>query len=358
MRGACRWPPALLGTLAATWLGAAEARAQPDEGSWPISQALVVGPSACLEAGALSQQIAIWLTRSEIDRRLTVEVTDAADGVHFVVRRDGQVVGRRRLDVERAACQQIHAAVALGVAIALDATVLDQLGVTPPLTAPPLTPAGIAPAVTPPPPASAPPPAPYPPMMPARARADADADAERQNAARRDALLTATVQGVVLVAVLPQVTLGVAPSAELTLLRGFDLRVSGLATATTAIPIGAGRADAGLFAGRLDACASRILLQDVARIRGCAGVIAGVVTARGEGLPDSRTTTAPWVAPAVRVDARWSLSSVFGLVVGVDGFVPGLKPEFQVVDGAGEVTDSETFPLAGLGVGVGPSLTF
>jgi hypothetical protein len=331
------------------------ARAQ-DEGTRPVLDALTVGPSACLQAPALAEQIVMWLRRPTLDRRLSVQVVDAPDGVHFVVERDGEVVGKRRLDVERAACQQIHAAVALGVAVALDATVLDDLGVrsggpagaalsaelSPDIMPPPL-PAAFAPAWPGSP--SGPPdrPAPPPSLAPSR---------------RKDPVLTAAVQGMVLVGVLPRATVGVAPSAEITIMRGFDLRVSGLATGTSDVEIGSGRAEAGLFAGRLDVCATRVLLEDVARIRGCAGLLVGAVLASGVDLPDSRTTASPWIAPAVRVDARWSFGPIFGLLLGVDGFVPGRKPEFQVVDAQGKVVDAEAFPLAGLGVSVGPSLTF
>lgn len=329
------------------------ARAQ-EEGTRPVVDALSVGPSACLQAPALAEQIVMWLRRPTLDRRLAVSVVDAPDGVSFVIERDGEVVGKRRLDVERAACQQIHAAVALGVAVALDATVLDDLGVRtggPPdrgLSAafpvdpmPPPLPAAFAPDwPRSPPDALAPPPAAGP--------------APR----RRDPVLTAAVQGMVLVGVLPRATIGVAPSAEITVLRGFDLRVSGLATGSSDVEIGSGRAEAGLFAGRLDACATRVLLEDVARVRGCAGLLVGAVLAKGVDLPDPRTTASVWIAPAVRVDARWSFGPVFGLVLGVDGFVPGRKPEFQLVDAQGEVVEAETFPLAGVGVSVGPSLTF
>jgi hypothetical protein len=330
------------------------ARAQ-DEGARPVIEALTVSPSACLQAPALADQITMWLRRPTLDRRLAVQVVDAPDGVHFVIERDGEVVGKRSLDVERAACQQIHAAVALGVAVALDATVLDDLGVRssgppdpslstafPPDPMPPPLPAAFAPAW---PRANASPDRPAPPPSPPPERP-------------RDPVLTAAVQGMVLVGVLPRVTLAVAPSAEITIVRGFDLRISGLATGTSDVEIGSGRAEAGLFAGRIDACATRVLLEDVARVRGCAGLVAGAVLASGVDLPDPRTTASPWIAPAVRADARWSFGPVFGLVLGVDGFVPGRKPEFQVVDDQGKVVDVEAFPLAGVGVSVGPSLTF
>src|SRR5262249_4770832 len=149
---------------------------------------------------------------------------------------------------------------------------------------------------------------------------------------RKGPVLTVTLQGMALIGVLPKVTLGFAPSVELSIVRGFDIRASALVTGTTTVSVGSGTGDAALIAGRLDACLRRVLLEDVARIRGCAGLFAGAVDAQGSGFPDARTATAPWVAPTLRVDGRWSLNRWIGIVVGVDGLFPGIKPELQVVD--------------------------
>lgn len=351
-----------LAALVALGLGggvALPAYAQP--ASRPIADAIALGPSTCLEKKEISNQVAMWLGRQEIDQRLDITIDDMAKGVRFTVKRDGVTLGERTLDVKRVPCEEIHAAVGLGVASAIDATILGSLGIPP------------APAVTDtwaPPTEPAPPPAPvslepYSPSMmtasgpmlvpPARPLPPLPPVADGP---RKPPYFTATLEGIVLIEVLPKVTLGVVPAAELTVFRGFDLRLSALATGQTTVDIAGGTADTGLIAARFDACAVLYIKEDVGRLRGCAGLVAGGVTAEGFGFDDPRAVVSPWVAPSVRADVRWSIVPIFGLVVGVEGFFPGLKPELQVVDGTGKVFRVVDFPLAGVGVSFGPSLTF
>jgi hypothetical protein len=348
----------LFGAILALAALVAEA-ARADEAARPIADALTVGPSRCLEAKTLAQHVGMWLRKDAIDRRIAVEITDAPEGVRFVVRRDGAVVGERRLDVQKVPCQEIHAAVGLGVASAIDATILDALGVSRP--SPPPAPAPAPPPASPPimPPPAPPPILPsWPPPVPVIPASPPPPARPAPPPERKGPVLTIALQGMVLIGVLPKVTVGVAPSAELSIVRGFDLRASALVTGTTTVAVGGGTGDAGLVSGRLDACYTRVLLDDVARLRGCAGLSAGAVNARGAGFPDARSAVAPWIAPAARVDARWSFTRFFGLVFGVDGYFPGLKPELQVVDAKGKVVAAERFPLAGIGFSIGPSVTF
>lgn len=340
-------------------LVALPARAQPS--SRPISDAIVLGPSNCLEKKEISDQVAMWLGRREIDQRLEITIDDAAKGVRFTVKRDGVTLGERTLDVKRVPCEEIHAAVGLGVASAIDATILGSLGI-PPAPAIPDTPTPRTEPAPPPPRVSLEPYVPtimtergpvlFPPTRPLSPLEPLPP------APRKGPVFTLSLSGMVLIEVLPKVTLGVVPSAELTVFRGFDLRLSALATGETTLDVGGGTADTGLVAGRLDACAVLYIKDDIGRLRGCAGLIAGGVTAEGAGFDDPRAVVSPWVAPSVRADVRWSIVPIFGLVIGVEGFFPGLKPEIQTVDGTGKVFDVVEFPLAGVGVSFGPSLTF
>lgn len=340
--------PAVIACLALE-LGASAAHAQippPAAGKRSVEDALAVGSSQCLDRAVLAQHIQMWLGGSGVDERLVIQVDDAPEGVRFTVTRDGARVGERTLDVRGVPCQSIHAAVGLGVATAIDATVLTSLGVSPsPPPAPPPAPVYV-PVPTPAPPPPPPPPPPW--ASPADTGRRAD-DGPR---------LTVTAQGIVLVGLLPKVQLGVTPSFDLTLFRGFDLRASALATGTSTVEVGAGLADVSLLAGRLEACAAVILGRDVARVRGCGGVLAGAVQAEGLSFPDPRADTGPWVGPTARIDGRWSFNEVFGMLVAVDGFFPGLKPELQVVGPSGAVTAARAFPLAGVGLSMGPSVTF
>jgi hypothetical protein len=326
--------------------------ARADEPKRPLAEAIRLGPSQCLDAKRVAEHTSLWLRRRDIDRRLSIEVADTPEGVRFIVRNEETVLGERTLEVKKVPCEEIQAALGLGIAAAIDATVLPSLGVpaptlpspapTPPAPsiAAPSPPVALALVLSPPvlPSSSAPPP-----LLPPRKG--------------WTPILTTTVQGLVLVEVLPKVVLGASPAVELTVARGFDIRAAGLATGTTTLQIGVGTASVGLVGGLLDACAAIVVL-DIVRLRGCGGVSAGVVSVASSGYSVSRSARAPWVAPRVRVDGRWAITRVFGLVVGVDGFFPGLKPELQVFDTHGDVVAATTFPLAGVGISLGPSLTF
>lgn len=356
---------ALLPALAAVaWTLASPARAaaQPTPTVRPIPDAIALGPSTCLEKKAIADQVGMWLGRREIDARLEITVEDAANGVRFTVKRDGVTLGERTLGVKKVPCEEIHAALGLGVASAIDATLLTGLGVVPPPAEPPPTPPPPTDAAAPPPAAAQapyvptlmtdrggiafPPPAPLPPRP------------EAPNGPRKPPIFSAGVEGMVLIEVLPKVTLGFVPSAEMTIVRGFDLRLSGLVTGVTTIDIGGGTADTALLAGRFDACGVFYLKGDIGRLRGCVGLIAGGVDAAGSGFDDPRTVVSPWVAPSLRADVKWQIVKLFGLMFGVEGYFPGLKPEIQTVHGDGTLADAIAFPLAGVGLSFGPQLTF
>jgi hypothetical protein len=347
------------GGRAAAWISASFALAalagvaRADGPTRPIPDALVVdrGQGAtCVDRAAIAAQLARWLGRGELDSRVSIAVRETSDGVTYTVRRDGSDVGERRLAVAGASCAEVQAAVALAIAVAIDATVLDALGVrasapSAPTAAAPSPP---APGVTGPfAPGGLGPPIPHVPsarlVVPPRPKGEAPR-------------VLGSAQGVVLLGVLPEVALGIAPSVDVELASAFDLRASALATTSVSVEIAEGTADVGLIAGRLDACAA--LRAGVARLRGCAGVAAGAVQAEGSGYHDTYAQTVGWVAPVVRFDARWGFGRAFGLVLSADGFLPGLKPRLDVLRTDGSVRASRAFPLAGVTVGLGPSVAF
>jgi len=320
----------------------------PADPTRSVRDALTLGTTTCIEADALAAQISMWLGGRPLDARISISVEDGPNGVRFTVTREAQSLGSRTLHVVGVPCQQIHAAVGLGVAVAIDATVLDSLGVTPtpapPLPAPPPPAPVLPPRAAPPPPVWQPPP--LPPSPP------------EEESGPVAPWLTSTVQGLVLLGVLPEVQVGLSPSFDINLFRGFDIRIGALGTPEVRVDVGTGEANVSLVAGRLDACVVAVLRENVARLRGCAGVTAGAISAEGVGFEETRASTAPWVAPTARIDGRWSFGSVFGLLLGVDGFFPGLKPELEVLSGDGSVQAARAFPAAGMALSVGPSITF
>ena len=349
----------------------------------PIADAIDLGPSTCLEKKALAEQVGMWLGTDVLDKRVSILVADAAKGVRFVVKRSGEVLGERTLSVLHVPCQEIHAAVGLGIASAIDATILTNLGVSsapgaipvraiepdypataepssssaptmdvagapasssstspwapaPTSTAPPLSP-----AVWIPPPGLSPGFGRLPPVMPKKPYP----------------AFTLAVSGMALVGLLPKVTWGIAPSAEVSVVRGFDLEGAFWVTGTTTSPVGPGTADAGFIGGELDACAVLGLLDDVIRLRGCGGILAGGVNASGSGFDTPQTGVGPWLAPMARVDGKWSPIKRFGFVLGIEGFVPIVRPTLQAEPDT-RPTDDVALPAGGVGFSLGPEVTF
>jgi hypothetical protein len=281
--------------------------AHADAGRQPIIDALSVGPSACLDRKALAAHIEIWLQQSELDRRLTFAVTDTPEGARFVVRRAGVILGERLLRLKDVPCPEMTAAVGLGIATAIDATILADLAARPP----------------------------------------------------PEASVTVAVDGAVLVRVLAALTPALTAAVDWSFGRRASVRASALVTASTNVTVGSGGADVSLVAGRLDSCLASVGGSERVGIRGCLGALAGAVQAHGAGFPSTSATTVPWLAPALRLEARWALARSVGLELAVDGFVPIIKPALQVVDASSrQIVATYSFPVAGLGASIGPWLRF
>lgn len=93
-----------------------------------VSAAIHVQPGqTCLDEARLQRRVARWLERDTVDARIWVDVFggEGPRDVRFVVRRLGEEPAHRKLQSVPEPCDQLHAAVALSVALAIDATLLD-----------------------------------------------------------------------------------------------------------------------------------------------------------------------------------------------------------------------------------------
>src|SRR6516164_7208091 len=92
----------------------------------PLKDAVKVEPGKCIESGPLVERIKTWLKRDSIDPRIRVEVraSKTANDVHFTIRRNEQIVGEKDMRAEMA-CAEFQSAVALAIASALDAIILE-----------------------------------------------------------------------------------------------------------------------------------------------------------------------------------------------------------------------------------------
>lgn len=337
----------VLGGLALGLLHAGNAFAE--ESTRPIANALSTAPDACFDGNSLAESIATWLGKREVSTRVSILVRrPTADSVRFTVERDAALAGERDLPVGKLACPDLRAALSLAIAIAIDSTILESLGVE----APPTTPTPRETELSPPAPAAplvAPPP-------PPPQRDEQLPPAPKRLHPREDRTLVGfAVEAVALFGVLPGPAIGASPRLGIAPISWLDLRVSALGTTRAQTIVGGGTTSASLLAGLGEVCAlGRI---DEVRSGGCLGGGAGSFRAEGSGLRPAYSPSVRWAAITARVEARYPASSVLALLVGVTGFVPVLRPELQVVDSNGKVVDTWKAPSVGFGVSLGGELS-
>src|SRR4051794_38765491 len=117
-----------------------------------LSEAIQIEPGPCLEARPMLDRIGLWLGREELDARLEGTIRIDRGDLVFALLREGKPLGERRFTRRPSdSCAQWTTAVSLAIAVALDSTLLQSLGVWPPVAPP---------AVVPPLPGAPPPPAP------------------------------------------------------------------------------------------------------------------------------------------------------------------------------------------------------
>jgi hypothetical protein len=294
----------------------------------PVADALHVEPNACFDAASLAPVLRRWLSRDTLDGRLRIEIAgspQSPEGLSLRILRDGVLVGERHFPGLSAPCEEVRAAVGLATALAIDATVLESLGVKP-------APSPVAPAPLPAPaPALAPPP---------RSWFGVDVSVE-----------TAGLFGV-----LPTPATAIAPAFGVRLPPPFEIRVSGTFSAPSPLSLDRRSFGVTLLAARADACAAITVIW--ARGRACAGVAAGGLFAASTDPGSSASQERPWVAGVVRADARVPLSRWVGFVVGVDAIVPMTRPQFVILGPTNATVASAGLPVFGGSVSFGPEVAF
>lgn len=303
-----RW----LAPLVASWV-AVSARAQ-DVAERPLSEILVVsGGGECLAPDALAEQVASWLGRDDADARLRIEVRARGDPpalVEFFVAVDGVPRAQRDFTNLPVACGDVRAVVSLAIALAIDATLLEGIGVGP-----------VEEAVR----------------------------FERQARVALEAMGSAGL--------VPDLVVGGDLAWEVAWSERFESRVGVLVTAPAEAGLDPGRVQRWLAAGHAEVCLARSLGAE--RMRACVGPAAGVLLARGHAFDRPRSTQLPWVAVSARIDARFPLGAGVDLGLALEGFVPIVRPRLVVEGpgGAGVVAAEDASPV-GFAVAIGPAFAF
>ena len=232
--------------LVALLLAARTAVAAPPTHSFV--EALRVDPNECFDAASLAPVLVRWLGRSEVDRRVEIEIAGqpaGAEGLTLRVRREGQIVGERRFPGLAAPCDEVRAAVGLAAALAVDALSLEV----------PAAPAAVVLERGPAPPV--------------------------RSSSRR---FSSAVDAVVLVGVLPAPTGALAPGFGVRLAPAFELRLGGLLSGVGSVGLDGGSVAASLLAGRADGCGA--LAGDIVRARACLGLAEIAGGEREAGMQD------------------------------------------------------------------------
>jgi len=307
-----------------TWivlLAASSARAQAPG----LAERLVVPEGECLGQEALTEHLEGWLggdLPAGDHRKIVVDLgADERTGVTFVILDEGRALGERRFERLPESCADRRAALSLAIAIALDAGVLDRLGV-PRLAEPEL----------PPPPPS---PDPEPPSEPA----------PELPAPLRFEVASRVGFGA-----------GVLPSWQASLELTVGIRRArwsthlGLwATAASRTALGEGAIRARAVAGSLSFCGHARPVRRLG-MAGCAGVLVGGWMATGSGFAQSLSDTVASVNGQAQLLARWPEGSPVAVEIGARVLVSVVRARFSVVDASGApIERTSQAPVGGEG---------
>lgn len=317
-------------------LVAASTKARAEE---PAPRALgdattVHSSSDCLTREAILEHTAAWLREPLLDPRIRVEVEVRGGVAGFVVRRDEVVAASRTFERLPSRCEDARSALALAMALAIDSTVLETLGIPSPARE------GAAAEETPPPQS-----------RPATVVPAPRVEGRLGERGERGSLGLAAGP---LISILPGTVLAASLSLELTLWDDLVLRMSALGSLVSESALDRGRLEVSLAAFGVDLCP--FPEEEGLPIRICGGVVGGPLYARGEGHAEARSTILPWVALRARADARLRLGARAFIELGAELYVPLVEARFEVYEVDGSVAASHTLSSVGAWFGLGAGM--
>jgi hypothetical protein len=242
----------------------------------------------------------------------------------------------RSFDPAPEQCADRHAVIALAIAIALDDTLAEELG----LIAPPE-------------------PLPTEPIVVIQATDDErpidDLEPRPEPTLRRPRL------GVTLAAGMfgglhPQLGAGGLATFDVRPLAHFDIRFGGFASHVPDLRFSEGVVASTIAAGRLDLCWGT--LPRTVRLRICGGVAAGALHAKPRGFDYNLPQTLPWLAALGGIDLVVLLVGPLALELRIDGFVALQRNILDLSTVNGETVGSLRYGPGGLILAVGPRFEF
>jgi hypothetical protein len=296
--------------------------APPATPTRPLTEAIALAPGAtCLEREMLIRRVARWLGHDDVDAGLKIEVQGSAtrkNSAAFVMMHVDGRRADRRIDDAPADCDQFHSALALSIALAIDAT----------LSAPaPVDEEPLAPEV---------------PAGPPYFR------------------LAFGVLAHATAGVLTDVAGALSARVEVGFVPWLDLRASFAASALSdqRFANSPGRFDIALFAGELDACLAHAVSPRL-RLAACVGGAAGALSTKGreDAKLAALSDTEPWFALDGSFEAQAELLPWLLLVADVELVVP-LATQRIVVSAADSDVAAGERKLTSVGVLVGAGPVF
>lgn len=336
-QAACRWGAQLFmitAVCAAIWGLAAVAQAEAPPVEKPqLSESLVLDAGAsCLDHDRLVERVMRWREFADVDASLRVRVRGDAHEptrIFFSVVRAGIEPTERTLDNAPEDCDQLHSAVALSIALAIDALLSSER---------------------------------QPPLPAAEAKSERNRPAPSFNPEPSGpglyvelALLAGASVGV-----LPDTAVVLVPRLQITPLPWLAVSAAGIFTTAENLNVGSapGRYDAAMLAIGLDGCAGGETTERFSFFM-CVGARGGGFATNGYGFENRQRSTRRWWAVAASGQARaWILKTV-GIGVSVEALF-ALAARDLVATSADEEAPPQVRTLSRFGISVsgGPVFRF
>ncbi|KIG16273.1 hypothetical protein DB30_04733 [Enhygromyxa salina] len=343
-------------TLAAgviAWVASASAHASPpssDPGVEPtrapqikptrtLDDALSVEPGVtCLNRATLLADLRSWRDQDEVDPRVTIRVLGSTEDPHtlgFTLKVGDEIAVDRSFAPAPDSCTDLHAVVALALAIALDDTLAGSLGI---VEAPP-------------------------PVEQIQA-GDGDLPLLERHPRGSDATAPSRSGPALGLTVAPAAFMGLTPALsgggellfDVRPLAHFDVRIGALATHLPNFALDQGRVGITVAAGRLDLCWGST--PRAVRLRTCAAVAAGATIAAGHDFSTNFRRSIPWLAGIAALDVAIQLVGPLALELRVEGVFPLQRTRIDVRSDTGQLLASQRLPVAAAVVAVGPRFEF
>jgi hypothetical protein len=286
----------------------------------PVAEALEthLGAAGCADAGPLSEQLEVWTRNPELDARLRIVVREdeaRRQRARFELWSAEEELVERSIEPLPTDCDAYRAALALAIAFALDATVLQELGVPP--------------ADPEPPPESE--------LAPLPEEGEDERGEERLTSREVSRGVRGGVDlgGAAGLGLSPGVTLGGGLNLRFALHPKLSLVFGGEVQQGLSQPLGEGQIAMRFVMARVALCGGGELRR--VDLRGCAGTLAGSVWIDGKDYEVEHQTRAPWVALTLGPQVRAPLSSRFSFVAALDAVLPLARVEARVLDSGGGV---------------------